>query len=387
MLMSVRELNGLGDLGRRFSLKKAVKRLNPVALAKKSIQLAKHPKEMIKVLKAYNPAALTAKTVIRSNQNVFRFTKKFTQKAHKRHMVWLRKIEKNKIAGPIFNAVVMVVATYFGVSGIVAPAMKVWLASEKQRSAAIAAGETEKHSAADVAQAEADLHIQIVGAGYSAAEADQIIAQLRQGVDPTVAIQSIGPPHPLAAASVPEAAPIQAERPMGAPRYSGNATQTSQASARDQFLKWFSSWKPQEAAALRASNPELFAPLVSAPLALADHDALGAMFGEVAGLGQDEAEDGGWAAAFSSWADTAAKIVPSVLNNLTAVKTLQLQLQRSRAGLPPLPTRTAQQVAVTGRAPLSFSLPLVISGVLVLALGAVFVAPRFFGRRHHSRFM
>src|SRR6266699_4373255 len=222
MLMSVRELNGLGDLGRRFSLKKAVKRLNPVALAKKSIQLAKHPKEMVKVLKAYNPAALTAKVVIRSNQDVFRFTKKFTQKAHKRHMVWLRKIEKNKIAGPIFNAVVMVVATYFGVSGIVAPAMKVWLASEKQRSAAIAAGETEKHSAADVAQAEADLHIQIVGAGYSAAEADQIIAQLRQGVDPTVAIQSIGPPHsqPLATASVPEAEPIQAEAPMGAPRVS-----------------------------------------------------------------------------------------------------------------------------------------------------------------------
>jgi len=69
------------------------------------------------------------------------------------------------------------------------------------------------------------------------------------------------------------------------------------------------------------------------------------------------------------------------------VKTLQLQLQRARSGQPPLSTRTAQQAAVTGQMPMSFSIPLAIGGVVVLALGAVFLAPRLFGRHHHSRFM
>jgi len=36
---------------------------------------------------------------------------------------------------------------------------------------------------------------------------------------------------------------------------------------------------------------------------------------------------------------------------------------------------------------MSFSIPLAIGGVVVLALGAVFLAPRLFGRHHHSRFM
>src|SRR6266571_9172173 len=284
MLMSIKELTGLGDLG-RFSFRRAAQRFNPVNVARKVASL--------------NPLAVQAQLAIRAKRAEVGFLKK-------RHAAHLKMLKGLKGGG---------------------------------------------------------------SAPLERAEPDQVIAAPSE-------VPALDAP------ASPAEAPI-ADRPSSVDK--APPMQPQQAAAREKFLKWFTSWKPAEAAALRESNPELFAPLVTSatPTALGDYDALGDMFGEVMGLGQDDS----WSSVFSSWADAAGQIVPTVLNDLTAVKTLQLQLQRARSGQPPLSTRTAQQAAVTGQMPMSFSIPLAVGGVVVLALGAVFLAPRLFGRRHHSRFM
>ncbi len=349
MLMSTRELNGLGDLG--FNLRKTLKRLNPVNVTKESIRLATHPKELVKL------AVEAKKAEVR-----------FLRERHAAHKRMLKKAWKNPIIRKVIIAAVVVVGTYFSVgtlgpwlaglgSSLMSTSGATWI-----KAASVAyeiaqrrkkRGPTSRDDGPALAQANADLRSQMLLNGYSDEEAAQVIAQIAEGVAPQDALRSIGPPHPHPAPAV--------------------VSPAKQASARDKFLNWFASWKPAEAAALRESHPELFAPLVAS--------ATSAALGD--GLGQDDS----WASVFSSWADAAGQIVPTVLNDLTSVKTLQLQLQRARSGQPPLSTRTAQQAAVTGQMPMSFSIPLAVGGVVVLALGAVFLAPRLFGRRHHSRFM
>lgn len=399
MFMSVDELNqGLGDLG-RFSLKRAVQRLNPVAVAKsqiantqKALKMAVQMAKPAEVIKSLRRTADVVKKLHDPREHI-----KFAQARHAQHMEWIRKIEKNKIAGPIFNAVVIVVATYFGVGEVVAPLMKLWLASEKQRSAAIAAGEQQQHSAAEAAQAEADLRREILANGYSDAEASQIIDQINAGVDPRAAIQSIGLPHqkplasgPLASVAVTQAQAVTRAQAMiesSAPAVSSHpsletAMQTKQAEAHAHFVDWFRQFRPEAAAALEAARPELFAPLAPPQALSGFDDGVGDWTGEDH-LGQTD-----WGDMFSSAMESISTALPEVLNKVVDYKTAQLQLQRAKQGQPLLPTATAQKLAVSGKAPgLALSMPLVVGGVLVVGLAVVLLAPGLFGRRHHSRFL
>jgi len=62
MLMSVSELNGLGDLG-KFSLKKTIKKLNPITVTKKAVALVTHPKALIAAVKANNPIVVAKASI------------------------------------------------------------------------------------------------------------------------------------------------------------------------------------------------------------------------------------------------------------------------------------------------------------------------------------
>lgn len=412
MLMPVNAPRGLGDLG-KFNLRKAIKKLNPVTVTRKAVQLSTHPRALVATLKANNPVVVAKASIA--------LAKEYNPAAVAKNSIALgRAVAKQQVSisktlldprsqlkmakavlhSPavqnIIKAAVVVVAGYFTGGSAVAPLMKLWMADRAKREAASAGGALTAQQQAEAARADADMRAQMAANGYSPAQADQVIAQLGSGADPAAALQSIGPPNPVIASAAVAAAggggggsAAPADAPMSAPAdasavpvtlASEDVMQSKQSAARDKFIRWFAQWKPAQADALRNAHPELFEPLKVDTAALAGFDDdLGDWSGNYLG---------DWSDTLSSWADAVSSAVPEVLNTAMEAKTLQVQLARVKAGQSPLPTTTAQRLATTGGKPgLALSMPVVIGGVLALGLAAVLIAPRMFGRRHHSRFM
>jgi len=426
MLMSVSELNGLGDLG-KFSLKKTIKKLNPITVTKKAVALVTHPKALIAAVKAnnpivvakasialakeYNPAAV-AKNTIELGKAVAKQQLAVTKKLvdPREHIKLTKQVLHSPAVQNILKAAVVVVAGYFTGGAAVAPLMKLWMADREKREGRALNAQQE----AEAAQAEAGIRSEMLAGGYSSEQANQVIGQIHGGADPAAALQSIGPPNPVvASAAVAAAAPsisfadayAEAAGSAGAPMNttampapsrrsevlgrsvpvslsSEDVMQSKQSKSREQFLQWFRGWKPAEAAALQASNPELFEPLSVDTAALSGFDDdLGDWSGPYLG---------DWSDTFSSWGDAISNALPTVLSTATSLKTLQVQLARAKAGQPPLPTVQATAIAA-GKKPggigLPLSMPMVIGGVVVLGIAAAFLAPGLFRRRHHSRFI
>jgi len=385
-----RQLQGLGGW---FS--KAVKKLNPVNITRKVASVARAVgKSQIKmtqkavrsqvnvarkltssqVLKKLNPINVARKI----GESQLKFTKRMVDAEIKRN----KKLWSSPTFRKVLLAVAIVAAIYFTGGAAVSYLMTIYAAMEKKKSgdaAAAAAAEQQQQ------MAEQGLRGEILASGYSPAQAEEVIARMRGGEDPSAALKSMGAPSAQAEGEQgavdeqyteyagSEAAPISGDQAM---------------QSREAFLQWFQGWKPEAVAALRAERPELFADLPSGGQALSGYDDnLGDWSADSYQLG-----DFDWGETLSSWGSAIAEAAPNILKTVGEAKTLQLQLARMRQGLAPLPT--AQAVAQAQRLPAppgsaglsaGLSMPVVLGGAALLMGGMFLMMGRSGGGGGRSR--
>jgi hypothetical protein len=343
MLLS--EEDQLSGLGRGF--KKLIKKANPIARLKKTVAVVKKVHAMHK-----------AKSPI--------------MKLHAKHMAKspvIKAIKKNP-------NIAILAASFIPVIGTVAAAAgKMALMVKQKREAEAAAAEGSAQQAAAEQEAEA---AQAAYDAMASAPPEYEASAVGAGLIPPEAQKFLPMPMPVPGRGGFIPAPYKpgpggasaAYVPNEANEIPGSGSpELSPEEARQKFSEWLQVWNPGVAQRIEAENP--------------------ALLGEVS-LGSVDPNTGDWEGLgdftdfMSDWGNTISDVAQKIIPVALQYKTMKVQVERAKAGKPPLPTPQAQALAVRPPQPASlFSMPAmpVILGLGALAFGALM----FFGLRPTGR--
>jgi len=183
----------LGALG-KSRLKRLASRVT--SFAKKPLKLAMKitPKPLRKIVQA---------TVIRPTEKLIEAHEKFAVATLINPLEKTHYLAKKLVHSPrfrkILRAVVIAVIVYFSFGTALAwvaanPSLVTGIASLVLKMRNQRSGVSDPEADAAAAQGERDIRAQLLAAGYSDAQADQAIANLKSGMQPDKALAAIGPP-------------------------------------------------------------------------------------------------------------------------------------------------------------------------------------------------
>lgn len=263
------------------------------------------------------------------------------------------------------GTVVSVVGTVFPILKPIGMALQAGAAARK-----VAQGRKEqKRAQEDEERIQRESVQQLVDEGIPPDQAQAIVQRVSSGEDLESAMYAVLGDQP-----------VQLTKPVA---------KLSPEAAQAEFLTWVANWRPREHAKAVSMMPALLQP-ISAEAPALEGLASGRIddeSGEWAfGLGEID-----WGAAIGSFVETAGKVYGTVLQNKFDKKSMQIQLDRMKAGLPPAPTQQVEQQShsiVQPSAPAPAAGPFAALGggmmpVALLALGggALFLMTQRRGRR------
>lgn len=268
-----------------------------------------------------------------------------------------------------------VVASIFSIVGTVFPVLQLVSAAIMLGVRAITAQDQE--AAAQQLQRAEDRAVQeMIAQGLSDAQARNVIALIKSGVDAQTALLTVLQPQVLETQPMYQTLPYVPPAERGVVIRDGDKLPPDESVAR--FLSWLKGWRPDYYQQLVASQPEVLDIAAGSPTSLAGHDGYDdwGHYDALAGLGQID-----WGGIINGISGAVSSIGKTYFDT----QMMKAQLEQVKRGQAPLPTAQAQQVAQQRAAAAGQARPLP-PWVMPVGLGAIALLGGFllFGRRRRG---